>query len=236
MIYSDLKYDHQSVINFDDLHTETKTVLNFIGKKKTVLEVGCHSGLLSEWLQKQSCIVTGIDINEFALDKARLYQKETILGNIEKEEIWELLSTQKFDTITFVHVLEHLVDPWSVVKNAIKLLNENGAIIIGLPNFSNAKDRFNIFFGNFEYTEIGVLDITHLRFFNYKTALELIDKSGLIVDEYYSSTKVNPVREFIDHLPFFCHFRFFLKKKNPFILPFSKNITDVVMLFKCKKK
>ena len=90
--------------------------------------------------------------------------KKQIVGNIESDEVWESIRSDTFDVIIFSHVLEHLTDPWSVLKKSTELLKKNGVIIIALPNINNAKDRFKILFGNFEYTEEGVMDKTHLRF------------------------------------------------------------------------
>jgi hypothetical protein len=130
-------------------------------------------------------------------------------------------------------VLEHLTDPWQILKKAVTLLAPGGNIIIALPNISNAENRFRMMFGQFEYAEIGVMDKTHLRFFNQQTARELITQAGLTVDAYASPWRVNPVREFIDHLPLLTRLRGLLPKTIGGRSLFSRNLTDVVMLFKC---
>ena len=79
------------------------------------------------------------------------------------------------------------------------------------------------------------MDKTHLRFFNQKTARELITQAGLKVDAYDSPWRVNPVREFIDHLPGLNVFRKLFRKNISKSLLFSNNLTDVVMLFKCSR-
>jgi 2-polyprenyl-3-methyl-5-hydroxy-6-metoxy-1,4-benzoquinol methylase len=236
MIFEDtLIYDKLNIGNFKDIPAEPLKILEWAGHNKTILEVGCHTGFLSKWLQLQNCDVTGIDINDKATKIAAQFQVKTICCDIEKHEIWEQLQNKKFDVIILNHVLEHLVNPWKTLQQLTSYLRPGGTIIIGLPNICNAKNRFTIFFGRFDYEEIGVMDKTHLRFFNQKTARKLIETSGLEITEYCSSWQVNPLREFLDHTYFW-----FLKKlfsgHSPKYFKFSSNLTDVVMLFKCSIK
>ena len=221
----------------EDLSLETQMVIHWIGQNKTVLETGCHTGQLASWLKKNGCQVTGIELNELALGKAVPSLERSIHGDLENPEVWADIKESTFNAVTFIHVLEHLREPEMVLKKGIEKIKKNGVIIIGLPNISNAKDRFDIFKGKFEYTDIGVMDRTHLRFYNQKTAKELIENAGLEILEYYSSWQVNPIRVFFDHLPFFWRLaRFFPPNKPPRLPRFNKNLTDVVMLFKCQRK
>ncbi len=237
MEYNDLTYDKPRVQKPEELDKETQKVLDWVGQSKHVLEVGCHTGYLSEWLQKLNCHVTGVDINNNALKVAEKYLIKTICANIESEEFWKRLEEEKFDVITFMHVLEHLANPWDVLKKSISLLKPEGEIIIALPNISNAKERFDMLFGKFEYTPMGVMDKTHLRFFNQKTARELIHQAGLEIVDYYSPWQVNPFHYFLDHLPFLWKFKnVWNPHRIPFIFKNKTNLTDVVMMFRCKLK
>ncbi|MCY7410437.1 MAG: class I SAM-dependent methyltransferase [Chitinophagales bacterium] len=234
MIFEEnLQYKHKWQM-LGDLPLESKIILKWIGEGKQVLEIGCHSGDFSEWIQKQNCEVTGIEINAKALQEAKPFLKESYCGDIEHEDFWLQLRNKKFDVIMFEHVLEHLNDPWKVLANSKKFLGKNGLLIIALPNISNADSRFNMFFGNFDYEETGVMDKTHLRFFNQKTTKEMILKAGYVIEEYESPWKVNPLREFIDHIPFLTYFRNIFSKSAPRLPKFSANLTDVVMMFKCR--
>jgi len=229
----DLKYDKRQVDLFDELSLEDKKVLEWIGENKTVLEVGCHTGNLAKWLKRCSCHVTGIDINKNAIQIASKYLDVAIEADIENNETWQKFFGEKYEIITLMHVLEHLVNPWDTLKRILKFLAPGGTIIIALPNICNAKDRFNITWGKFVYTEIGVLDRTHLHFFTQDSARELIRSVKLQIDEYYSPWRVNPIREFIDHFPILNKFRNLLKPTPPRFLKFPTGITDTVMMFKC---
>lgn len=226
---------HQSYESFST-NLQTLKVKDWVENKAKVLEFGCHTGLLSKYLlEKKEAEVIGIDINSEALKQAKNYQALSIKADIENIEDWKnQLENKSFDVITFLHILEHLRNSHQVLMQTKKLLNANGTVIIGLPNVSNAKDRFNMTFGKFEYTDIGVMDRTHVHMFNYKTATKFIEDAGLIIEEYYSPWQVNPVKHFLDHLPAFNRIARKMNERPPKFFKFSPNITDSVMLFKCK--
>lgn len=231
---NDLIYQKKTVHNYEDLDLETKKVVEWIEKDKEVLELACHTGNLSEWLFKNGCKITGVDINNEALTLASPFLESKINADIENEKFWSLIQDKKYDFITCMHILEHLVDPWLVLKRLTKHLKPNGKIIIALPNINNAMTRFHIFFGSFNYTKTGVLDKTHLRFFNQQTSKELIESAGLKEIDYYSSWQVNPIYYFLDHLPLVFKLKAIFNKKKPsFPFKHKKNITDVVMIYQC---
>ena len=179
-----LAYDQAIEVDFDKLNPEHQYVLNDVGRGKEVLEVACHTGYVSNWLQKNENKVTGIELYQPALDKAKPYLTNAIQGNIEDVETWQELKSQKFDVILFMHILEHLIDPKKVLEYARGHLKEGGKIVICIPNISNWNSRVNLFKGNFSYTETGLMDKTHLRFVNYFTMRELIEETGFRVIKY----------------------------------------------------
>lgn len=233
MIFEEnLIYKHD-IQEGEELPAEWTIILSWIGKSKTILETGCHTGGFSRRLVENGCRVTGMEINAIALENAKSFLHKAILGDLESPDAWDQLRDIKFDVILFEHVLEHLTNPWQILSNARNYLAENGIVIIALPNISNAVNRFDMLFGKFEYEEFGVMDKTHLRFFNQKTARELIAKSDFKVDDYAAPLKVNPIREFVDHLPVLTNLRFLFRKNSAGFPRLSSNITDPVMLFKC---
>jgi hypothetical protein len=68
-------------------------------------------------------------------------------------------------------------------------LNKNGKILISLPNVANIWVRLNLLFGRFNYSRVGILDESHLRFFTLETSKQIARDSGLEV----LSTSVTPI-------------------------------------------
>ena len=89
--------------------------------------------------------------------------------------------TQKFDVIIFSDVLEHLYDPVGIIKSYQSFLNQDGTIVVTVPNIANIFSRVALLFGYFNYSETGVMDKTHIRFFNRKNLKELAKESDLII-------------------------------------------------------
>jgi 2-polyprenyl-3-methyl-5-hydroxy-6-metoxy-1,4-benzoquinol methylase len=178
-----LVYD-RPIISREKLSPEDQRVLEAVGTGKRVLEVGCSAGYFTKHLCDQGCIVTGIEMDQEAAQKAESFAESVIAADAEDPVVWHKLG-QKFDVIIFMHVLEHLVDPWQVLCNAKEVLAEDGFIIVVLPNVACWQIRKQIFFrGHFQYQKYGILDLTHLRFFTYYTAQDLIKEAGYVIKEY----------------------------------------------------
>lgn len=96
-----------------------------------------------------------------------------IIGNIENIELD--LPEDYFDVIICGDVLEHLIEPWSTLKKLHKHLKQDGVIIISVPNFREYHVLLKILIqANFKYSDHGVLDRTHLRFFCKKNIISLL--------------------------------------------------------------
>ena len=212
---------------------ECKQLQEWIGTGKRILEVGCHTADLGEQLKESGNYVVGIDYNADAINIAKQNIQEAYVVNLETDAI-DREKLGDFDVIVCNQVFEHLRNSEEVAAELIKCLKPGGSFIIGLPNVCNAKDRFNIAWGQWRYTNIGVLDSTHIRFFSYYSALEFIKNIGLKVDDYHSSWRVNPLWEFLDHIPVLCRFRNLFDEHKPG-KRFSRNATDVVMIFRCSR-
>jgi len=84
--------------------------------------------------------------------------------------------------------LEHLADPWSFLEAVKSKLSPSGCLIASLPNLRRVKVLWNLAVrGRFDYAEEGIMDRTHLRFFTRKSALELMNSGGFIVEEWKHS-------------------------------------------------
>jgi predicted TPR repeat methyltransferase len=105
------------------------------------------------------------------------------------EEIITELPRNHFNYVIAGDILEHLVDPWAVCEKLNACLVPGGTFICSIPNIRNLSFLLALAFkGRFAYTDSGVLDRTHLRFFARKDVQEMFVNSG------YSDVQVGPVR------------------------------------------
>ena len=98
---------------------------------------------------------------------------------------------EQFDCVIFGDVLEHLFDPWAVIEKVKPYIKENGVILASIPNVAHISVLAPLLAGNWTYTEYGLLDKTHIRFFTFNEMLRMFLKAG------YSISKVD--RVYIDH-------------------------------------
>ncbi|MDD5472794.1 MAG: class I SAM-dependent methyltransferase [Candidatus Methanoperedens sp.] len=154
--------------------------IGLVGENRVVLEVGCSTGYVSSRLKKNNCNVYGIELDPEAAVIAREHCEDVLIGDIERMETLPY-SPRQFDVILFGDVLEHLRNPDIILKKLKPFLKDNGHIVVTLPNITYWSSRLKIFMGNFEYTDHGILDSTHLRFFNYISAKRLLEENGFMI-------------------------------------------------------
>lgn len=88
-----------------------------------------------------------------------------------------------FDVVLLLDVLEHLVDPWKAVDTFAKAVKPGGVMIASIPNIRHISVSAALLFGNrWDYADAGLLDRTHLRFFVRQTAIDLMDREGLVIE------------------------------------------------------
>ena len=120
--------------------------------------------------------VWGIEPVKKAGEVARGRLDKTLIMTIE--EAIPLLPDGKFDTIIFADVLEHLVDPEGVLINLKSKLAPGGEIFASIPNIRHWYIFQQLLQGDWEYSEHGLLDKTHLRFFTKKSIVRMFKKCG----------------------------------------------------------
>ena len=146
-------------------HTRLDLISMLERLPQTVLEIGCGTGNTLRYLKENGARKTfGIEANGAVAEDAKHQVDHIVVGDIESME-WPF-PDQVFDCIILGDVLEHLRDPWRVVEMLLGLLTQGGQVVASLPNVRFYGVSIPLLFGGrWTYTEEGVLDRTHLRFF-----------------------------------------------------------------------
>ena len=151
-----------------------------------VLDVGCGGGDLGFALQGKSCALTGLDLKLDRIDANRDCYQSLEERDIEKQGF----ADEKYDVIVFSDVLEHLNDPEKVLDKSRKSLQPGGTVLVSLPNVAYLDNRLGLLKGNWNYTDEGILDRTHLKFFTFSTAEKLLVSAGFRIQEIDSEISV----------------------------------------------
>jgi 2-polyprenyl-3-methyl-5-hydroxy-6-metoxy-1,4-benzoquinol methylase len=165
-----------------------------------ILEVGTAAGYLGHALRDRGHRIVGIELDPEAADRARPFYEQVYVSDLENFEFpWR----EEFDWVLFADVLEHLRDPMQVLKRAIPCVKRCGKILISVPNVANVVVRLGLLVGRFEYTERGILDRTHLRFFTLRSLKKMLDQAGLrILDVQATPLPVQLVFPFTNANPY----------------------------------
>lgn len=145
------------------------------------LDVGCGAGNTSEYLKRKFDVRETVGIEVVPAVAAQAAARLDRVHNISVEDERLPFQENEFDLVLFADVLEHLVDPWSVLQRFVRFVKPGGYILTSLPNIQNWKILLQLFFGRWEYQDGGIMDRTHLRFFTVKSALQLVHIPGLRV-------------------------------------------------------
>ena len=182
-------YDNTVKIDISDSNDSHALICKNIKEKSTVLDVGCSQGLIGSCLKEElDCKVYGIEIDRQAAEyakKTNCYEEVfsfDITNEKDKNYINFFENKQKYDYIVFADVLEHLIYPADVLINFSKLLNKNGRIIISLPNIAHYDIVNGLLNETFNYSDMGLLDCTHIRFFTKYSFAQYIDSINKATD------------------------------------------------------
>ncbi|NNJ72204.1 MAG: class I SAM-dependent methyltransferase [Enterobacterales bacterium] len=157
----------------------------------TVLDLGCGQGVMSAAIksERNAKEIWGVEVVE---DVAQIAQRnpafhKVLSGNLE--QLIDQIPDNYFSYIIAGDVLEHLVDPWSILAKLRLKLTDDGTFICSIPNIRNISFFVKLLFsGRFEYKDSGVMDRTHLRFFARKDVRLMFEEAG------FSDISIGPVR------------------------------------------
>ncbi len=153
------------------------------GKPIEVLELGCYMGSTLSRIKRlwPDAYVHGVEYVGPVADIGATIN-DIIRGDVETMDI--PYRSGQFDYIICADVLEHLRDPEEALRRFIPYLKPGGQFIISIPNIRHyGVIEMLALFGRFDYSDSGILDRTHLKFFTRDTAIEMIERSGLKVEE-----------------------------------------------------
>jgi SAM-dependent methyltransferase len=147
---------------------------------QVVLDVGCSTGILGATYRRFNprARLLGIDKNEAAAAIARQRLDEVAVVDVDEHPLPFLLD-RPIDCIIYGDVLEHMRDPWAVLRRHAEVLSDDGTMVICVPNLEHWSFADRLLRGTWKYEPYGLLDDTHLRWFSLETMREGLEAIGL---------------------------------------------------------
>jgi len=141
-----------------------------------ILDCGCGAGDNARILSDRGWCVTGVTIDPREQEAAREFCEVVHITDLEKGLPPEIDGV--FDAVLASHILEHLARPERLLREIHQRLSPGGVLAVALPNIAHYRQRISRLRGQFNYTDTGQLDRTHLRFYTYRTAIQLLEQNG----------------------------------------------------------
>jgi len=161
--------------------------LAMIQRAPTVaLDIGCGSGGVGHALRERfpQCARWGCEFDASAAQLARQHFDHVVEQDVESVDWPGLGLRQPFDLVCLFDVLEHLVNPWTLLQGLLRIVAPDAQLLVSLPNASNLPLLYDALHGHWRYRDWGLLDFTHLRFFADLDARKMFYQTGYRVLEH----------------------------------------------------
>jgi 2-polyprenyl-3-methyl-5-hydroxy-6-metoxy-1,4-benzoquinol methylase len=154
-----------------------------VGSNQDVLDIGAGEGFFAAKLAAHGNKITGVDNRLIPAENSPFERYFT--ADLEQgiAPVVRQLEGKRFDRVLLLDVLEHLRNPEQILRQSHEVLKREGLLIVSVPNIANIYIRLTLLLGRFEYSERGLLDKTHLRFFTRKTSRKLLESNGYSIVE-----------------------------------------------------
>lgn len=163
--------------------TAQAEILPFLpAKVSRLIDLGCGTGATVALVKKARAVewAAGVELDAGSAETAGAVCERVFVGDAANLPFETEIAASSLDLILCLDVLEHLADPWAMMRRLSPLLGSGGRLILCVPNIRNWKFLWRLALdGDFRYRDAGLLDRTHLRFFVRETAIELATCGGL---------------------------------------------------------
>jgi 2-polyprenyl-3-methyl-5-hydroxy-6-metoxy-1,4-benzoquinol methylase len=150
---------------------------------RSALEVGCGRGGFGRTLRAAApeARLVGVEAVPEAADYTR---RAGVFDEVLDGYFPDVLRDrdERFDLVVYNDVLEHIVDPWEVLRQTRDFIAPGGSVLASIPNVQFLPVVVDLVRARWEYAESGVLDRTHVRFFTRGSMLEMFEQTGYRVD------------------------------------------------------
>lgn len=137
-----------------------------------LLDIGCWNGHLLELVHEAGLYqdLYGVDVVAEGIEAVRAKGFQAQVVDLNGEPL--PFPDEYFDGITILAVLEHIFDPYAVIREIHRVLRPGGELVLDVPNAASLTNRTRILLGRVPVTSTDAgWDGGHLHYFT-KHALD----------------------------------------------------------------
>lgn len=194
-----MDYENKPTGYYDNIRHE---MLKYLPEKPaTVIDIGCGNGAFSSVVKERTkAEVWGVEYMAREAGEAEKVLDKVFSGSIE--ENMEKLPNNYFEVAYFNDVLEHLVDPYKVLRDFKQKMVAGGIVISSIPNIRYHNALMPILFKkDFRYRGHGVMDHTHLRFFTNKSIRRMYEEAGYEIVQHEGINRSKSLKPVLYNIP-----------------------------------
>ena len=163
--------------------------LEWMGKSKKVLDLGCYDGRHSKLFLKGNNDVYGVEILKKPAEVARKKGIKVKVLDLDRSKTWPF-EDSFFDIVVAGDIVEHVLSTDNFFANIHRILKKDGYLLISTPNIASLGRRVMLLAGKNPYIEIcshdevqGFPAIGHVRYFTHDSLKRLLTHYGMVVEK-----------------------------------------------------
>lgn len=153
----------------------------YTNNPRVALDIGCAGGATAALIKQRfpQSRVWGVEMNRTAAAYAKEKIDRVLVGKFEDFDLEaEGIAKGTLDAVLLADVLEHMYNPWDVMVRLRPYMSPTGQLVLSIPNVRNLMLIDDLSKGNWTYAGMGLLDITHIRFFTQREILKFCSETG----------------------------------------------------------
>ncbi|SFX69143.1 methionine biosynthesis protein MetW [Thermoactinomyces sp. DSM 45891] len=159
-----------------------------------ILDIGCGDGNLGSILKNHfGTEVYGVEISPQLAEKAAEKLTHVLCEDIETCSL--PFEDEFFDQIILSDILQQLHDPWTTLRKLKSYLKPSGTVVARIPNVAHISILMDLLQGRWDYSDTGLLNEKHLRFFTRKEIISLFEKAGYEITSVKNMTRSSEIHE-----------------------------------------
>jgi glycosyltransferase involved in cell wall biosynthesis/SAM-dependent methyltransferase len=174
---------------WDSTYGIAAKMLDDVSRPGLVLDLGCGEATFAQPVTELGREYLGVELDQGSVDRCREAGLDVHLADLANpdtdavhDRLVELVDGRDVAAISLLDVIEHLVDPARVFADLARLVERLGGptLVVSIPNVTHIDIATKLLLGRWDMTTTGLLDDTHVTFFDHARVDALPAAAGFV--------------------------------------------------------